>query len=313
MPHLFPPNPHPLDYDWRFDEETVDKLVKLLIENQLTLSMGVPSILRMCHELENQIYLVDRQPLHWSKFHSTMDPDIDLPLDERFHSAIIDPPWYLQNTVRWISWSAQHLKPGSKIYVSLWPEYTRPSATKERMRLFEWMNDWADFEVWPEYLRYETPLFEKNASDLNSNNLINDWRVGDLLVIQVKDIPALPDALHKSEIWHRFVINDYQLALRVRNLETEHPNMAKLSLANGWFWPSVSKRAEGRELIDLWSSDNEVASVQGSESALQAIRYFLGLSDVEPKSNHKVFLRSLQTWNIPNKPFKRVLEWQHLA
>jgi hypothetical protein len=35
----------------------------------------------------------------------------------------------------------------------------------------------------------------------------------------------------------------------------EHP------LAQDWLWPSYSRRTEGRDRIDLWSSRNEVATV----------------------------------------------------
>ncbi|MEZ8013977.1 hypothetical protein AB4516_22080 [Vibrio sp. 10N.222.54.F12] len=313
MSHFMPPDPHPLDYDWRFTRETVDKLSQLFDDHESVLSLGVPSLIRKHQELDNRVFLVDRQPLHWSNFHSLVDVDVDLPLCKSFDAAVIDPPWYIENTIRWISWSAQHLAIGSKIYISLWPELTRPQAIEERKNLFEWLTSWADFEIKSNFFCYETPVFEMRASEVSDDNVLEDWRFGDLLVIKIKEIPPLSKAITKTELWHRFVIDDYQLALRVNHHDVLPAKIIMHPLANGWYWPSVSRRAIGREVIDLWSSQNKVGTVIGSANALEILRFHLGLSDKVPSSAADSFLTVLQQWNIPNKPYKRVMEWQHLA
>ena len=55
-------SPHPLDFDWRFDNSTIAKVCKH-IRGQNVLALGAPSIARRIEASGGQVLLVDRQPV----------------------------------------------------------------------------------------------------------------------------------------------------------------------------------------------------------------------------------------------------------
>ena len=54
-------SPHPLDFDWRFDEPTIAKLCAA-VRGRYVLALGAPSIARRIEASGGRVLLVDRQP-----------------------------------------------------------------------------------------------------------------------------------------------------------------------------------------------------------------------------------------------------------
>ncbi|MEZ8141384.1 hypothetical protein [Enterovibrio sp. FF113] len=304
------PDPHPLDFDWRYNEDTVTRLVELSKPSMSLLAIGSPSIVELAEGKNVKTLLVDRQPAQSVKNHLLKDVNINAPLMESFDCIYLDPPWYLPEMFRWVSWAAQSCAYRGVIYLSLWPEETRPSAVEEREKLFDWLDEWASYETHLGFLTYEMPRFEHKASQVT--NIIPDekeWRKGDLVVIRPDKLPELHPTIDGSEIWHRFIINNYQLAVRIDKYTGGDVSLEKHHDANGWNWPSVSKRAIGRELINIWSSDNEVGIINGTSDAIVFIQKVLGVSS--DNSDFSGDFTSLGQWNLPKKPYERVIEWVH--
>lgn len=298
------PDPHPLDYDWRFSDKTARKLCEFCV-NGKTLSVGVPTVAALLSEKGKEVVLVDSHPIQDLKSHLIIDINVSPPLKGSYNFVVMDPPWYLDVYYRWLSWGAISAGVGAKIFLSIWPDNTRPLAISEKKELFDWISKWADIEYLKNSLEYETPLFEK-MSEFKKNNL--EMRRGDLVVITINDIPALKKITSSKSKWIRYLIDDYQIAVKYDEKKTQDDSikLEKLNQANGWIWPSVSKRAEGRELIQLWSSENEVAKLDNPNALIKLLDQLLENEDLD---NFHEKANKLNEWDIPSPPYSRKLKW----
>lgn len=86
------PEPHILDYDWRYTRETVMSLSALVRPSDDVLTVGVPSLARHLESCGYDVLLVDRQPFHAVRNHKQIEPGLDRPDFEKRVIAIVDPP-----------------------------------------------------------------------------------------------------------------------------------------------------------------------------------------------------------------------------
>jgi hypothetical protein len=178
----------------------------------------------------------------------------------------------------------------------------------------EWIASWAEVEIERTTLTYTSPPFEMAAMLVQGVTLPDQhWRKGTLLRIRPYVTPSIPAPIVTLEKWVRFVFDDYQLALRLRKDENSSPRLIVVPGAKEWVWPSVSRRTPGREKIDLWSSRNEVASVEGSYEFLRDLRLIMKTDGMALRHPHSEALHSLSRWQIPIGPYRRTLEWTHRA
>jgi hypothetical protein len=307
-----PPEPHPLDYDWRFTHATVQWLAELAPQHGETLILGAPTVARFLQASKRDVFLVDRQPLqgvsnHWARDAATFA----LP-NRAFAGAIIDPPWYPQYWRLWVTWVARSVGVDRDIFVSIWPSETRPNAALEINAIDQWLSGWAEIESVPFPMRYETPIFEQAAISAAGNKKFTaSPGRGRLLRIHVKRLPPAEPPPVQHPTWLRFTINDYQLALRLGPGFADVPSMRRLSKTQDWIWPFVSKRAPERDLIDLWSSRNEVAIITSSSTLAKSIRMAIKATTVEEFERALLNWPGLLEWQIPRPPYRRVLEWHH--
>ncbi|MBA0196345.1 hypothetical protein H4F51_14455 [Pectobacterium brasiliense] len=298
------PNPHPLDYDWRFSDKTAERLVEYCADGK-TLSVGVPTVAAILSEKGKEVVLVDSHPIQDLKNHILIDINFSEPLKDSYNFVVMDPPWYLDVYYRWLSWAAISAGVGAKIFLSIWPDNTRPLAISEKKELFEWVLKWADIEYFEGSLYYETPLFEKMS---NFKNKHLQTRKGDLVIITINSIPALKKITPNESKWIRYLFNDYQIAVKCDedNNEIESIKLDKLDQANSWIWPSVSKRVKGRELIQLWSSENEVGQLDNPSVLIKLLDQLIETDDL-----NKIYekITNLKEWDIPSPPYSRKLKW----
>src|SRR5438034_886033 len=88
------PEPHILDYDWRYTRETVMSLSALVRPSDDVLTVGAPSLARHLECCGYDVLLVDRQPFHAVRNHKQIEPGLNKPDFEKRTIAIVDPPWY---------------------------------------------------------------------------------------------------------------------------------------------------------------------------------------------------------------------------
>ncbi|MGO8184152.1 hypothetical protein [Rhizobium leguminosarum] len=304
------PEPHPLDFDWRFTSETTEQLLPFLMSEQPVLAIGTPSVARRFEELGREVLLIDRQPVQGVRNHLRVnvgDPSFQV----ESTVAIIDPPWYLPEITYWSAWTATLVGVGGKIFLSLWPNDVRPNATKELESFMRWTSEWADVEPLALVPRYDRPLFERSANEATDDfALSSSPGYGQFLILHVREIPALPICPSDKGHWARFLLNNYQLAVRVEQ-ECGFPRLGRHPKAQNWMWPYVSRRAPERDLIGLWSSQNEVAVVTNAAVLIETLKTAFGSDNPEVFEAHLARYPELLEWRLPRPPYWRYLEWQH--
>jgi hypothetical protein len=307
------PEPHPLDFDWRFDAQSVDKLAQIVPTTTPIMALGCPSLAKRFRELGIEAMLVDRQPIQGAEGQIELDIQTDPPRKFNSLTAIIDPPWYPGHLFRWVSWAAACVGEGGEVYASIWPPGTRPTGEIEYLEARKWMDTWATVSELKYRPTYNIPTFElASLQSSEAGALAQSPRVGRLLRIKVNEVPPLPSISPSGECWRRFVFNDYQIAIRKSAEEPNSPAINQLSNADGWIWPYVSRRAPHRDKIDIWSSRNEVAQATGVRTLTDAFR---ALSASQSTTDFEYLISQfpfLTEWKLPCPPYWRTREWLHL-
>jgi len=307
------PEPHILDYDWRYTAQTVLDLSALVRPSDTVLAVGTPSLARHLEALGRDVTLVDRQPFQAVRNHLQIEAGIPKPNFQRRSFAIVDPPWYPADAKLWIAWTAHRVMPRERILVSLWPDITRPAAANEFEDVTSWIREWADIESVDIVPRYEIPLFERAAlcaCESQSNALSPGY--ARLLCLRARHLPSILEHCDPQKTWVRFVVNDYQLAVCLNENSTGQTPVSQHPLAKGWVWPYVSKRAPQQDQINLWSSRNEVAILRHPHLAAEALRKAFKAADPETFKVQLGPYIKLRELYVPHPPYRRLLEWRHL-
>ncbi len=305
------PSPHPLDYDWRFDSSTAKKITEMLSGANSVLALGAPTVARLLEAAGKNVTLVDRQPIQAVRDHivSAVEDFVSEPI---FDAAIIDPPWYPTHLEAWTRIAGRSVRIGAPILLSTWPKDTRPSAETELTEVFGYFSTWSAIERNVGQVRYIEPSFESVARRISdSRRLSRSPLRGELVHLRVK---CHPDPLLKRNtgtVWHRFVINQYQLAVRLGE-QASPSGIRPLPMATGWLWPFVSARATGVENISIWSSGGEVGIVGDTETTIGAIRNALDCQNIGAFEQKLAKVPELLEWRLPRPPYERLIEWQHL-
>lgn len=307
-----PPEPHPLDFDWRFNPTTIRKLSELLPRDTPLLAIGAPSIARQFVREGREVALVDRQPLQCVEKHYPVDIDAGGLGPSGYGTALVDPPWYPEHFKTWTAWAANCVGPGGTIFASTWPDHTRPNATSEHEELFTWMSEWSNVSDLKFTPVYEIPIFEKIARQFDYQpNLSRSPLIGRLLKIHVHSSPRIPSITSKKDKWLRFVLDDYQLAVRMRPDQENTPTISPLSDAGNWCWPYVSRRAPLRSQIDIWSSRNEAGSAKGLEAIANALHTAFTTNNGADFDAALSNFPALLEWQLPRPPYRRMITWSH--
>jgi hypothetical protein len=303
--------PHPLDFDWRFDEPTISKLCGLL-RGRNVLALGAPSVARRIEASGGQVLLVDRQPVQDVRSQLVADvltPDVP---EGNFDIAIVDAPWYPRELIDWASAGGRGVRCGGEVLMSVWPPETRPGAADDFARAAAELGAWAGVTMLPIELVYEAPPFELIACSISENGpLARGPRYGHLVRLDLRLRPPAARYPARPTLWHRFFLDGYQLAVRLgasgaaQSLVAPHPD------AKGWLWPYVSARAPGRDCIGIWSSSGEVALVSDPRHLISVLQEAIRAGSTSALEVALAAAPELISWKIPRPPYRRVLEWQH--
>lgn len=306
----WPPSPHPLDFDWRYDELTAHALTLMLIDSGPVVAIGAPTVARMLERASVDVTLVDRQPEQGLVQQIACDVSEFAP-DRLYRTALVDPPWYPAQLMSWPRVAARAVGLGGTVLVSIWPIETRPTALSELSTLFADFSTWADVRRGAGLIRYDMPHFEAVARRHgNSGKLSRSPLIGELVRLRITHVPAIPPFSESACTWRRFTVDDYQLAIRCRRGDGRR-SIEQISTAHGWLWPFVSGRAPGLERVDLWSSEGEVAALGSPDHVIETLRRALFSPDGQAFERALAEAPALLEWRIPRPPYWRSIEWLH--
>lgn len=292
------PTPHPLDYDWRFADQTVNQLLaqceNVTMPDQAVALLGVPTVLRAAHEdaFDREMVLLDASGTTVDLLASVTggralkcDLLID-PLPQLVAGAVIsDPPWYPEEMRAFFWVAAKICCVGGHILMSVPPIGTRPTIEAERKELFAWSEQLGLklLRLESSALIYHSPLFEFNALKVERiPSLSADWRRGDLALFSLETKVDVPRPVQSSSIhsWVEECVDG--IRWRIRRQEScafDDPKL--ISIVRGDVLPSVSRRDARRMHADVWTSGNRVFRSAGRQTLRLVLRALRDRRDPE--------------------------------
>ena len=267
------PEPHPLNYDWRFSARTVDALVaKIGASAGPVALLGVPSLYRPLLAAGHEVKLFDMNADLCSGMSSDevtnfvcVDLQDELPIGAQFSIAVADPPWYLEYYVSFLQRLQRLLSPGGRAYISVLPTMTRPSANADQQEIVSEAKalGFDLTEIFPSSLVYDTPPFEA-AALLGEGLTLPHWRRADLYTFtrnhDVKKSAmglSVPAAITEVR-WKTFRFGACSVAVRAVATTSLDFTFAPSSEKGGSILHSVSRRSQARRHANIWSSKNHV-------------------------------------------------------
>jgi hypothetical protein len=296
------PTPHLLDATWWFDAGTVCTYCSRLAElpsHTTVVCLGTPTIFlaAISHSLLPEVRLFDRDemicchlPRTAKERFSCVDLAKQIPAKVNADWVIADAPWY-DFDLRCFLVAAQAVaRLGATVELSIPPIETRPGIIEEREALFSWAREGGLtlLHIKPSAVRYDTPLFEKNALKAAGANVAPDWRVGDLAVLKVERASGLHLPIRElHRVWQEVRLLDTRW--RIGEQSTIASGDSRL-IKMGWtddIFPSCSRRHPLRQVVDVWTSGNRTFKCLDSEALLQTARELRGknLEEVRAKAN----------------------------
>lgn len=266
------PVSHPADYEWRFSAQTKRELVARILQHvgvgETIAHLGSPSTYLEGVLWASQLrhVLLERNDAVISALsHATSHPHeicrVDLISDDvpelEAAAAIIDPPWYLNDTFIFLKAAAGATAIGARILLCQPTEATRPGVAEEREKLLEALPllGYTLLAAEKSIVRYEMPHFELVSlrSSVPKIEIPSDWRTGDLLLLERSGTPqSFPIILVPEAPLSERTFGPVRVKLR----RTGGPDLSEL--VPGDVLDTVSRRDPIRVQVGLWTSGNRV-------------------------------------------------------
>jgi hypothetical protein len=279
------PEPHPLDFDWRFAGCTLDFLDRRIEE--LTPAsvavLGAPTLFKRLVDRGRQAHLFDRnaqivQFLERTGYHNVTQCDLFRYSPEaRFECVVADPPWYLDHYRAFLGTAHDLLVSNGKLLLSVLPRLTRPSAEADRLEIMAFASQWG-FDLVsaePASLHYLSPPFETEALKTEGLNLAT-WRLGDLytFVRSPREVVASkPEYSEDQQLWHTFNVGPTVVKVKWDGSHSQGSfDFKKVPGAGGTRLRSVSRRSSLRSGINLWTSRNIALHVSRPDLVCEALQ-----------------------------------------
>lgn len=269
--HSILSDPHPADYDWRFDELTIEKYLQdlTIFSDKKIALLGIKTVFAGLIDKKIDTTIFNRSSSLLNDFKNSgysnglVECDLFYPqpnFNNSFNLAIADPPWYPEFYATFINRGADFLKMGGLFHISVLKKLTRPNAEKDR----EFIIATAEkvglhlLEIIPDYFTYETPPFEKNTLKVQ-NLYCESWRKSDLFIFQKDDsIENQMESFNNSndESWIEF--RRYTKKVKIKKTRIQDDTFFKYESSDpdNIVFTNVSRRSPYRNRIDVWTSDN---------------------------------------------------------
>ncbi|MEA5448462.1 hypothetical protein VB780_07785 [Leptolyngbya sp. CCNP1308] len=291
--NLLPP-PHPLDYDWRFSPEAVEKLlhhcIRVLPFNGTIALLGTPSLVQPLASFSCPYHTVLLDSNHAASSHLK---DLGARVQTLTHNlledplpnfsanvVVLDPPWYPEYIHSFL-WSASQLCTiNGYVFASLPPIGTRPGIQDE------WNKTLASasllglrlLDLQELSLSYTTPPFEKNVFRFEGIPVISsNWRRGNLAIFvkEKRTLAPRPSVPSYEKPW--IETQPFGVRIRIRHWEMSHfEDPSLVSIIPNDVLTSVSRRDPHRKLVDIWTSGNRIFKCKGRGVLFQILKSITG-------------------------------------
>ena len=282
------PLPHPLDFEWRFSNDTCREMLMAAWEitgtGETVLLYGTPGLAYAAISIpvrDRRVVFVGEDTAVTQRLvelNKAAGKPITMDLAGGAAAAdsaavVVDPPWYPDYLKPMLRSAAQACRPDGVVLASLPPLGVRPSIAVERDRLERFVHrQGLDLVALEESaIGYETPFFEENALAAAGVYAPRAWRRGDLGVYRRRRAP-LHEAVTPSKRRKRWLEAEIGgMRLRVRLAASVAAGSANLrTLVPGDVLPSVSRRDPRRALANVWTSGNRIYQADDPMVVLEA-------------------------------------------
>lgn len=296
--NAFLSDPHPLDYDWRFSKDSVERILKHLTGRfSFTDTIALLGIKTLFEPLKSKFLKValfnksntlSEEITDIEHPHEIIIHDLGLPYNkesEAYSVVFADPPWYPEYYEAFITRSTALLKSAGYLYLVLLPRLTRPFAERDREQVLNFCLS-AGYDLIEENMievKYDTPKFEMRSL-LLSGLYCEDWRKGDLFLFQKNRSSQIPlDGVVdlKEEEWEELRLGSKKVKF-LKNVDSALLFGFNWADPTGPYLTQVSRRAEFREKINYWTSDNlalNVARLSVLKEALKELSLGKSMTD----------------------------------
>jgi len=279
------PEPHPLDFDWRFGGRALEHLENR-IESSLAKSiavLGAPTLFKYLREHHKAAHLFDRNEqiisfLRQAGYNEVTQCDLfRYSGHTHFDCVIADPPWYLDHYRAFIEAARRMLVPGRNLLLSVLPPLTRPSAENDRLAIVDFASE-RGFDLLrtePGLLAYLSPPFELEA--LKSDGLnVSAWRSGDLYTFALSNREVSkykPEHTDQEQLWRTFTVGRTVVKVKWDGTHlTGNFDFSNVSEMHDIRLRSVSRRSPVRSSINLWTSRNIALHVSRPDLTCAALQ-----------------------------------------
>ena len=272
------PIPHPLDYDWRFTVDTANRITRVCAHlGKRLLCLGTPSVFvrakRGRHFLSSQLLdnnaeMVRHLQVKYSGVHQHDISRSALPKIAPADVVAIDPPWYFEDLQEFTWFASKQCAKGGYLVMCLPSEGTRPNVNDELRDLLRIAKSYG-FSMHlekPNWLRYQTPPFERNALLTAGVEVRSDWRKGSLWILRKEQSHEMPRPIRQfipQEEWWESSVFGTRIRFK-RQTQNGFGDPTLTSIIDGDVLSSVSRRNRMREFVDVWTSGNRVFACCGT-------------------------------------------------
>ena len=289
------PEPHPIDFEWRYTAATADSLASMLSEAGGRIGcFGTPSVfVRLMHRSADAI-LIDRNPALLRHFNTSLhdrmrtddlsrrlsqSTDTDKDSENGFDTILLDPPWYVGQTKAWLARALSLLRTNGRIILTLFPELLRPAAPREREELVVLLRSLGRVRRLDIVPRYTTPVFESETLSAFGLADLGQWRSGELFEVTIRDpqqhILELP--VIENDTWERVQLGRQVVAIRHSDSTRGMPvSVRPVEASASFLLRSVSARDPTRQRVTVWTSRNRAALVTGTDLAQRFLAQLAG-------------------------------------
>lgn len=269
------PVPHPLDFDWRYGKEAVERLLDLAIRKSQpgdTIALlGTPSLYAetLRRAIDRSFVLLDANATTVQRLQvlghrrSVLRRDLfaDQVPDLGASVVIADPPWYDDHIAAFLWAAASCSSPGATVLLSLPAKGTRPGVHRERkaFRASAAAQSLTPLRTVAGLLPYVSPPFEINALRAAGwEHLPTEWRRGDLAMLRSAAKPGTrPERPTTEHRWDERALGPARIRVRRGSRDTGiDPTLA--SVVEGDVLGDVSRRHPLRDRPNVWTTGNRI-------------------------------------------------------
>jgi hypothetical protein len=270
------PEPHPVDFDWRFDAATAEWLARSTSMQGRVLCLGTPTVFEAIAAQGGRAHLIDWNPLLGDYLprnercsFQIADLNKELEIDGQFDAVVLDPPWYSDFYNLWFAQALSLLTRPGMLFVTLFRELTRPGADRDRAELLSHLSTFGSATILETDAVYATPRFEAEVLAHLQLPGLPAWRAADIVRVdvhrEVAHLPFVSCPMKDGLIWQRFVVGNQVVALKHHVSDFGPISYSPPRPLNDSFMlTNVSRRDPHREGVTVWTSRNRAAIATGT-------------------------------------------------